>query len=717
MTCCPYFFDMAVSCAKFNSVRYFIFLLFLSVRVHAQSDTWEYPQALRDTVVDNYFNTKISDPYRWLENDTLESTQQWVQDELKLSNWYLNKVRKKYNQETQLKNNSFYTYGTRIKQGKYYFDFIRHSADDAPSLYIKKKIRQEATVVVDPVDYANGRRDRAKIAGFTVSNDSKYLAVRISHSGSDWNEIYVKSLFPFRRLDDVVTNVKFCDVQWGKDGFFYLRFPQTAQLLKDKNENPSVYYHKLGTLQAEDRLVFTDSIYAQNSIRFHSVDTGNYLVIYHWAGPKQYVLTLNIKDSLATKFDTLIATTNDCKYDVVGRYKNEFLVKTTQNTSNGKLILCSGRRKNAAEEFIPGYKEVLHDVAIVGNRVICTYLSDIDYVVFNFDTSGKMFHQIRFPIGSSIGDLESAVGDSVMLIDFYSFLHPPIVYQYNVNSTVTSLVEQTSITYDHTDFIMEKVVVYSKDSAKIPMIIARKKGLKLNGKNPTLLYGYGGYGKVTTPFFDPGFISFLQNGGVVALPCLRGGGEYGDDWHNEGSKVNKQNVFNDFIASAKYLFDNKYTCSQKLAIMGGSNGGLLVAAVANQRPDICKAVIAEKGIYDMLRYQHFTIGNGWRDEFGTSSNKFQFNYLKDYSPLHNINDTTYPAILVVTADHDDRVVPLHSYKYVAALQHTVKRENPVFLYQEKNAGHLGNRLETNIAIYSFLYDQLGVPQSKIAVAP
>lgn len=696
-------------------MKYIIFLLFLSTTVHAQSDTWEYPEAFRDTIADDYFNAKINDPYRWLENDTLESTQQWLQSELKLSNWYLTKVRRKYRQETQIKINSFFSYGTRIKEGKYYFDFIRNSMSDLPSLYIKKKIRQEGTLVVDPSDYANGRNDRAKIAGFSVSNDSKYMAFRISHSGSDWNEIYVKSLYPFRKLDDVVTNVKFSDVKWGKDGFFYLKYPPTAQLLKDKNENPSVYYHKLGTLQGEDRLIFTDSLYAHNNIGLQSVDTGNYLVIYHRAGDLQYVLTFNIKDSVTTRPDTLIMTKNDCQYRVVGRYKNKFLVKTTQNTSKGKLILCDGHKKNNAAPFIPDYKEVLHDVAIVGNKVICTYLSDIDYIIINFDTSGHVYHQIDFPIGSSIGELENAIGDSTILIDFFSFLHPPIVYQYNVNSTITSLVEQTEITYDHTNFEMEKVEVYSKDSTKIPMIIAHKKGLKMTGKNPTLLYGYGGYGMVTTPFFDPGFISFLQNGGVVALPCLRGGGEYGDNWHNSGRMLNKQNVFDDFIAAAEYLFDNKYTCSQRLAIMGGSNGGLLVAAVANERPDICKAVIAEKGIYDMLRYQHFTIGNAWRGEFGTSSNKVQFNYLKDYSPLHNIRDTAYPAILVISADHDDRVVPLHSYKYVAALQHTVKNGNPVFLYQEKDAGHLGSRLETSIAIYSFLYDQLGVPESKIAM--
>ena len=273
--------------------------------------------------------------------------------------------------------------------------------------------------------------------------------------------------------------------------------------------------------------------------------------------------------------------------------------------------------------------------------------------------------------------------------------------------------KQTKVAYNYTDFTMEKVHFYSKDSTQIPMVIAYKKGLKKNGKNPALLYGYGGFGKVSTPFFDRGFLSFLQNGGIVALPCLRGGGEFGEEWHKGGSRFNKQNVFDDFTGAAEYLFRENYTSKENLAIMGGSNGGLLVAAVLNQKPDICKVAISEVGVYDMLRYQKYTIGHAWEREYGSSDDSTQFEYLYKYSPLHNVKDTSYPAVLVITADHDDRVVPLHSFKYVAAMQKKNTGNNPILLYIQKNSGHQQPNLETQAYIYSFIYDQLGVPPSKI----
>jgi prolyl oligopeptidase len=694
-------------------MRKIIFFLLLSINVSAHRDPLEYPYAKVDSVKEVYFGNIVPDPYRWLENDTLSETKRWIDEEMELSKRYLNRLKARYDPEKQLRLNSHISFGTISKSGRYYFDMLLDNGiENEPSLYIKKHIHEDGIKIVDPADYKTDKKDRARITDYKVANDSRFIAFNLSHSGSDWQEIRVKSLYPFHTREDIIKGVKFSGVVWGKDGFFYKKYPQHGNILQEMNLNSSIWYHKLGTDQNEDSLIFRDPAHPYGHIGIGSVCSGNYLVIDNdyldnSKGEKQ-VMIMDLGESSGHKIDTLISTTQNARFSVIGWYRGKFLVHTTLDAPKGKVLLFDKNKKNSAEEFIPQYKETLREVSIIGPKVLCTYIDDIDYKSVTFDSSGNAVNQIVFPTGSSVSGFEDGYTDSTTIFYYHSFLHPPIVYEYNVNELKVKLIEQTRINYDHKDFVMEKVYYNSKDGEKIPMIIACRKTMKKNGDNPTLLYGYGGNGIVMTPFYNRGFISFMQNGGIVALPCLRGGGEYGEQWHESGSNFNKQNVFDDFIGAAEFLSRENYTNKKKLAIMGGSNGGLLVAAVLNQRPDICKVAIAEKGVYDMLRYQKFTIGHMWENEYGSSNDSSEFKYLYQYSPYHNIKDTVYPAVLVVTADHDDRVVPLHSYKYVAALQKKNTGDNPILLYSEANHGHGGSDLTLDVYIYSFIYDQLGV---------
>lgn len=706
---------------QFNKVKKILYLLLLSANLSAQ--TFTYPVAKMDTVTDRYFGSTVADPYRWLEYDSLENTRQWLREEKDLSEKYLAKLKRKYTPEIQLGRNSYVMLGTIHKSGGYYFDYVttilqeqRVSIyqEEKTCLYIKKGINDEGREIVDPSDFKNKVNDKVRITDFAVSPDNTYLAFSLSRRGSDWQEIRVKDIKSFRNEADVVTGVKFSSIGWSNDGFFYLRYPQKGDIYKEVNTDAAVWYHQLGTEQTEDKLIYADPEHPHANVRFNV--TGRHLIIYNSASssniPEVRVLKMDLSKPFPANIDTLIYTHNAGYYAVIGMYNKRFLVNTTFNAPRGQLALYNKDRINDAAEFIPEYKEVLHEAHIIGNKVVCTYLKDIDYMSVTFDSTGRAVNKIDFPVGCSAHGFEGTAHDSETLFYVNSFLHPAVVYKYNINTLATDVLKTTQVLYNSEDFDMEKVYYYSKDSEKIPMIIAYRNGMQHNGKTPAILYGYGGFGVVTTPFFDKGFISFLQNGGIIALPCLRGGGEFGDDWHKKGKGLNKQNVVDDFIAAADYLVHEKYTTNEKLAIMGGSHGGMLVAAAINQRPDVCKVAIADKGVYDMLRYQNYTVGRSLVSEFGSSKDSAQFGNLLKYSPLHNVRDPSYPAVLVITGDHDDRAVPLHSYKYAAAMQKKNKSDNPVFLYVEKNAGHQQWSLDTYGYVYSFIYDQLGIPPNK-----
>ena len=690
-------------------------LLFITINSFAQEKTVIYPEARMDTITDNYFGTKVADPYRWLENDSTPQTIKWLEEEKDLSDNYLHKLLTKYTPEFQLLLNSYMDFGTLYKSGKYYFDWRRSDHLGPSCLYIKKKIDGAGEILIDPDDYKEVKHGRVELESFNVSEDNKYIAFEIARNGGDWREIYVKTLFPFHKCNDYLEGIKFSSIEWSGNGFFYIRYPQKGEPLKSKNLNASVWYHKLGEDQKNDQKIFENKEYPEADISIDKLPIGNYLIIYNKNEINgefidKQVLAIDLKNKAPfTKIDTILSVRTNDNFNVIDVYKEKFLISSTLNAPNGKLLLCDRYIKNKIKVFIPEYPEILHSAHVIGNKIQCTYLKDVEYMAITFDTTGTALKQISFPAGCSVNGFDYDGNDSMTIFWHKSFLYPPITYQYNVNDFSFEIVDKTKVAYDFNNFEITKVFFTSKDGTKIPMFLAAKKGLKKNGATPTLLYGYGGYGETMTPFYDNGFISFMQNGGIVALPCLRGGGEYGQEWHMSGSRFNKQNVFDDFIGAAEYLFKENYTNRDKLALMGGSNGGLLIAAVINQRPDLCKVAIAEKGVYDMLRFQNYTIGRAWMEEYGSSNDPAEFKNLIQYSPLHNIKEAAYPAILIITSDHDDRVVPLHSYKYAAALQKMNKGNNPILLYVQKNLGHQEENQHTKSSIYSFIYDELKIP--------
>lgn len=688
-------------------------LLILLSHTHAisQNRAVTYPVTPKEQTSDNYFGTIVPDPYRWLEYDTSAQTKEWVKEQNDLSKKYLSKLLFRYPFRDQLRFNSDIDFGSLRKMGKFYVDFMHDETQTKPSLYLKKNISATPDLAIDPTDYKNISSDIISITGYSISKNNKYIAFGLSYNGSDWNEIRVKTVYPFRNLDDRLKWVKFSSIEWRGDGFFYCTYDSVNQsgALTALTQHPKIFYHKLGTLQHEDPLIFTDTTNASATIQFSVIDNERYLVINHaisHAGKLYHQVSfIDFRTDDHTITDMILSRN---EYEVIGMYNGKFLLSSNYPALNGSLSLVSPDSPDQLEEFIPEHKEILQQTTIVGDKIICIYLDDIDNIAITYDKDGKAVNKIVCPVGSTIEGFEGTPDDPETLFYYHSFLYPPIAYMYDVNTLSVKLVQRTEVMYDLVDFEIRKVYYHSKDGQKIPMIIAGKKGFKLTGDNPTILYGYGGNGVSLTPFFNKGFINHLQNGGLVAVPSLRGGGEYGEKWHEQGMLSNKQNVFDDFIAAAEYLKNEHYTSKEKLAIMGGSNGGLLIGAVLNQRPDLCQVAVSEMGVFDMLRYQKYTIGYAWEREYGTSDDSAQFKYLYKYSPLHNVKNAAYPATLIITADHDDRVVPMHSYKFIATLQEKNESKLPVLLLTEKNYGHQEGTLKTTAAMYAFIYEQLGI---------
>ena len=543
--------------------------MFITINAFAQDGPFNYPTAQLDTITDLYFGKKVADPYRWLENDTLNATKKWLEEEQHLTQKYLDKIVARYDPERQLKLNSYKDFGTLNKTGKYYFDFRGSSDGTPPVLFIKKSIDGNMEQVIDAEDYKNNRTDKAEIKEFNVSEDNKYIAFAIAHNGSDWREIYVRTLYPFRNCNDYLEGIKFSPIEWSGNGFFYMRYPQAANRLKDKNENGAIWYHHLGEDQKQDKLVFQNMEYPDADISFEKLKKGNCLIIYNKdkadgkvKANRVFAVALENNATFSIT-DTIISVRQPSSFDVIDVYNDKFLVSTRLDAPNGRFLLFDKHKKNKSSVFIPEYHENLHSASVIGNKVVCTYLTDVDYISITFDSLGTAVSKISFPPGCSVSGFVSEDDDSTTIFFHHSFLYPPITYQYNVNDFSVKLVQKTKVAYDAADFEIKKVYYPSKDGTIIPMLVASKKGLNKNGKNPTILYGYGGYGVTMTPFFDPGFIGFMQNGGIMALACLRGGGEYGAEWHKKGSRMNKQNVFDDFIGAAEYLVNENYTVSEK----------------------------------------------------------------------------------------------------------------------------------------------------------
>ena len=682
----------------------------------AQQKAISYPQTATVDTGDTYFGVSVPDPYRWLENDTSAATASWVKAQNEITNNYLEHI--PFRQDLLKRLTELANY-ERIsapfkKHGKYYF-YKNDGLQNQSVLYVQDALNSEARVFLDP----NKLSDDGTVAltSLSFSNNGKYAAYTISRSGSDWREIYVMDVATGSLLDDHITWAKFTDAAWQGDGFYYSAYdaPSKGKEFSNVNEHHKIYYHKLGEPQQNDRLVYENKAYPKRFYTAQVSEDERVLFIYESGEGRGNALFMQ---DLTQKSAPVVQLASDFDYqytpiEVIG---NRIYFFTNYQAAKNKIMAAELQSPELAnwKEVVPEKEQVLSDVRVIGGKLFLTYDKDASNHAYVYDLQGKELQEIELPSLGSVsfnGDKD----DEECFFSFTSFTIPGATYKYDVQKNSYELFRAPKVKFHSDDFVTEQVFFTSKDGAKIPMFLTYQKGLKKNGKNPVFLYGYGGFNISLYPSFSINRIPFLENGGIYVQVNLRGGSEYGEDWHVAGTKMQKQNVFNDFIAAAEYLIDNKYTNSQKIAIVGGSNGGLLVGACMTQRPDLFRVAIPQVGVMDMLRYHKFTIGWNWASDYGTSEDsKEMFEYLKGYSPLHNLKKgTKYPATLVTTAAHDDRVVPAHSFKFAATLQACNEGSNPTLIRIDSKAGHgagkpMSKILEEQADVYGFIMYNLNM---------
>ncbi len=678
-----------------------------------------YPETKKDVVSDNYFGTVITDPYRWLEDDTAADVVSWVKAENEVTNDYLEQIPFRAKIKDRLSEIwNFTKFGTPFKEGEYYFFSKNDGLQNQSVIYYQKGLDGTPEIFLDPNKLSED--GTTSLASLTFSKDHRYAAVGIAQSGSDWNEIFVMNVATREKLSDKISWVKFSGATWLGDGFYYSRYdePAKGKEFSNQNEFMKIYYHELGKPQSEDQLVHQDQKHPLRYFNASVTEDERFLIITASEGTSgTEVWVKNTKEGGPAKgtFKRVVPGFEN-NYIVIDNVGDRLLVLTDKDAPRYRLVEVDLNQPDPKrwKDVIPQSKDLLEGVSTCGGKLFSVYLKDASSHMFQHDMSGRVEREIALP---GIGTCSIIYGDKDELQPFYSFTsftNPGEIYQYDIVSGKSELYKKTETRFNASDFETKQVFYNSKDGTKVPMFIMHKKGIKLDGNNPTMLYAYGGFNISLTPSFSISRVLFLENGGVYAIPNLRGGGEYGEDWHKAGMLEKKQNVFDDFIAAAEYLINEKYTSSQKLAINGGSNGGLLVGACMTQRPDLFKAAIPAVGVLDMLKYHKFTIGWGWVVEYGSSDKKEQFDYLLKYSPLHNVKEgVNYPATMVMTADHDDRVVPAHSFKFAAELQATQQKGgNPVLIRIESKAGHgagkpTSKQIEEMTDMWSFVLWNLG----------
>ncbi|BAZ08256.1 prolyl oligopeptidase [Calothrix sp. NIES-4071] len=662
-------------------------------RPMSNTENLTYPVSRKVDQVDNYHGITVADPYRWLEDPDSKETVAWVEAQNKLTFSYLNQIpyREKLKQRlTKLWD--YEKYGIPFKEGNRYFYFKNDGLQNQSVLYTQTSLDSEAKVLLDPNKLsADGT---VALSGLSISDNGNLLAYGLSTSGSDWQEWKVRDIETGKDLDDNLKWIKFSGASWTNDskGFFYSRYdePNQKSKLEDVNYYQKLYYHRLGTPQSEDTLIYSRSDQKEWGFSGNVTEDGRYLVISVWLGTDSRNLVF-YKDLTQADANVIeLISKFESNYSLVDSDGSVLYFRTDLEAPRGRVIAID--TKNPARpnwrEVIPQTAETLESVNIVNNLFVADYLKDARSQIKIFDINGKFVRDVQLPGIGSVGGFAGKRTDTETFYSFTSFTAPGIIYRYDMITGKSTVFRQPKVDFNPDDYEVKQVFFPSKDSTKVPMFITHKKGIKLDGNNPTYLYGYGGFNVSLTPTFSVGGLVWMEMGGVYAMPNLRGGGEYGEEWHQAGMKQNKQNVFDDFIAAAEWLIANKYTQPAKLAIGGGSNGGLLVGACMTQRPDLFGAALPAVGVMDMLRFHKFTIGWAWTAEYGSPDNPEDFKTLYTYSPLHNLKPgTAYPATMITTADHDDRVVPAHSFKFAAALQAAHKGSAPVLIRIETKAGH------------------------------
>jgi prolyl oligopeptidase len=692
--------------------------LLILTTFNCASQKLKYPKTQKVNQVDNYFGTEVRDEYRWLEDDTSAATAKWVEEQNKVTFAYLEQI--PFRKSLKVRLTEIYNYpkfSAPFRKGDYFFFYKNDGLQNQSVLYIQKGLDGTPEVLLDPNTFSQDGTSR--LGAFAVSKDAKYAAYGISKGGSDWQTYFVMELATKKNLPDTLRWVKVSGIAWEGDGFYYSRYPEPSDKkeLSAKNEFHQVYYHKVGTPQSQDELVYEDKAHPQ---RFHYAFTSEdeqftFLSISDRGSGKEGN-ALFFKRRGEKSFKPIVSEITNFSYSVIDNIGDEFLISTNHDAPNEKIVRCSAKNPDIKnwKTIVPEKSEALQYATTGGGKLFVLYMKDVATRVHVYSLDGTFENEVELPSLGTASGFSGEPDDKFVFYTFTSFTFPPTIYRYDIQTKQSTVFRKPELKFNPEDYETKQVFFESKDGTKVPMFLVHKKGIERNGKNPTLMYGYGGFNVSLLPSFNPLKIALLEQGVIYAQVNLRGGNEYGEAWHKAGMKLNKQTVFDDFIAAAEYLIKENYTSSEKLAMQGGSNGGLLVGAVMCQRPELFKVALPAVGVMDMLRFQKFTIGWNWIAEYGSSeASKEEFENLYRYSPLHNLKEgVSYPATLITTADHDDRVVPAHSFKFAAALQEKHRGENPVLIRIAVKSGHGASSTEKAIEettdVFAFLLHNLGV---------
>ena len=681
-----------------------------------------YPESPRGSQVDTYFGTQVADPYRWLEDEHSPATTKWVEEQNRVAFGYLERI--PFRQALRARLETLYNYAkfsAPYRRGPYWIYTKNDGLQNQGVVYIERVPKGQSPgtgqpdVLIDPNSFSADGTSR--LAGLSLSRDGKYAAYGISVGGSDWTEFHVMDVATRKVLPDVIRWAKFTGAAWQGNGFYYSRYPapDSSRALTNQNQGRAVYYHRVGTAQDADELVFEDRAHPSHfpGIGVSEDERFAFLTVSDNGARKGNSLAFRARGDRA--WTPIVPDIGDDDYSVVDNVGDDFLIRTNHGAPNGTVQRWSPRRPTAWATVLPERKEPLQSVGTAGGKLFATYTKDVTTRASVYDLAGHLENEIALPGLGSAGGFGGNHDDTSIFYTYSSFNYPPSIFRYDIASRRSSEYRTPTIPgFNASDYVTQQVFYSSRDGTRVPMFLTYRKGLKLDGHNPTLLYGYGGFNSATSPSFSALRLALLEQGFVYASANIRGGSEYGERWHEAGTKLQKQNVFDDFIAAAEFLVAQKYTSPEKLAIHGVSNGGLLVGAVANQRPELFRAVIQQAGVMDMLRFHRFTIGSAWIPDYGSSAgSEAEFRALRAYSPVHNVRPgTAYPATLITTADHDDRVVPAHSFKYAAALQAAQAGDHPVLIRIDTKSGHGASSttkaLEQTADLYSFLMWELGV---------
>lgn len=678
-----------------------------------------YPETKKVEVTDNYFGTAVVDPYRWLEDDMADDTKAWVIEENKVTENYLSQIPFRdaiKDRLTELWN--YEKFSAPFKEGEFTYFYKNDGLQNQYVLY-RQKGDEEPEVFLDPNKFSDD--GTTSLAGISFSKDGSLAAYQISEGGSDWRKVVVLDARENKIIGDTLIDLKFTGLAWkGNDGFYYSSYdkPDEGSALSGITEYHKLYYHKLGTSQSEDELIFGGEKTKRRYIGAYLTEDERFLVISAantTSGNELYIQDLKQNSPIVNIVDNF-----EKDYSIIDNEGDKLFIYTNLDAPNYRVATTDINNLSPDNwiDLIPETENVLN-IGTGGGKLFANYLKDATSLVQQYNYEGELERTIELPSVGTASGFSAKNQDSELYYSFTSYIYPPTIFKYDIASGNSEEYKKAGVQFDPSLYTSEQVFYESKDGTKVPMIVTYKKGIQLDGNNPTLLYGYGGFNISLTPSFSTSNIILLEQGGIYAVANLRGGGEYGEKWHTAGTKTQKQNVFDDFIAAAEYLIDNKYTSSEKLGIAGGSNGGLLVGAAMTQRPELFKVALPAVGVLDMLRYHKFTAGAGWAFDYGTSDDsKEMFEYLYKYSPYHALKEgTSYPATMVTTADHDDRVVPAHSFKFAARLQEYHTGDNPVLIRIETNAGHGAGKPTDKIIQeaadkWAFMFQNMGAPYTK-----